>query len=434
MARPAAELRGETAPHSDALSPNDQDRLRALRRMKALAGVLLIVLAAIFAVAFGFEPQAPWLRYVRAAAEGGMVGALADWFAVTALFRHPLGLPIPHTAIIPRRKDEIGASLGEFVEQNFLSEQVVRDKLTGVDIATVIGSWLAQRANARRVAVEASDALRGVIALLDDDDMRRLLDTLARTHLIQPVWGPPLGDLLQRVLASGGHRDAVDLVIDRLEQWIVENPDAFERVASGRLPRWMPSFAGRLVDDTLYREVLRFVREVRDDAQHRMRHALDDYLDSLALRLHEDPLTIERLESAKARLFDDPRMRELSGRLWDAFRSTLLESLADASGPLRAGIESIVADLGARLATDPALGAKLNGALTEAASHVVSTYRHDIAGVITDTVRRWDAAETTQKIELMVGRDLQFIRINGTVVGSIAGLAIFSVATLVLSR
>jgi Predicted membrane protein len=402
--------------------------------MKALALVLLILLAVIFAVAFALEDRLPWLQYVRAAAEGGMVGALADWFAVTALFRHPLGLPIPHTAIIPHRKDEIGANLGDFVEQNFLSEEVVRDKLAGVDIATVAGSWLAQRRNARRVAAEASNALRGAITLLDDDDMRRLLETLARRHLIEPVWAPPLGGLLRRVLASGGHRDAVDLVIDRLENWVVDNPDAFARVASGRLPRWMPSFAGRLVDDTLYREVLRFVREVRDDPDHRVRHALDDYLASLADRLHDDPETIARLEVAKARAFDDPRVRELSVRIWDAVRSAALEALADETGPLRTGIESIVADLGARLATDSALGSKVNSWLTDAAGHFVSAYRHDIAGVITDTVRRWDAAETTQKIELMVGRDLQFIRINGTVVGSLAGLAIFTVATLLLSR
>ena len=402
--------------------------------MKTLALSLLILLAAVFAVAFAFEDAVPWLRFVRAAAEGGMVGALADWFAVTALFRHPLKLPIPHTAIIPRRKDEIGASLGEFVETNFLSAEVVRDKLVSVDVAAVAGSWLAQPPNAERVTAEVAGAFRGVIAMLDDEDMLSLLDSLARTHLIEPLWGPPLGGVLRRVVASGAHRDAVDLVIDRLELWIVKNPDAFARVASGRLPKWMPSFAGRLVDDTLHREVLRFVREVRDDPGHRLRASIDDYLTSLADRLGEDSETIAKLEAAKARAFDDPQVRELSARVWDAARTALLDALADETGALRIGIASIVADLGRRLATDAVLGAKVNAWLTDAASHLVETYRHDIAGIITDTVHRWDAEETTRKIELMVGRDLQFIRINGTVVGSIAGVAIVAVATLVLGR
>ena len=396
--------------------------------MKSIALGLLIGLTVVFAVSFAFQQQYPWLQYVRAASEGGMVGALADWFAVTALFRHPLGLKIPHTAIIPTRKDEIGASLGEFVETNFLAESVVRDKLVSVDIAAAIGGWLTQEKNARRVAGEASAVLRGAASMLDDNDMRALIESLARVHVLEPVWGPAIGRLGERVIDSGGHREAVDLLIDRLANWVDENPDAFGALAASRLPSWVPRFVDRLIDDTLYREAQRFMAEVRRDPNHRLRRAIDDYLQSLTRRLQTDETTIAKLEAAKNRAFDDPRIRELASNTWNATRTALLEALGSADGPLRRGMESALRDIGARLATDSALAATVNAWMTDAASHLVATYRHDIAGIISDTVRRWDPAETTQKIELQVGRDLQFIRINGTVVGSIAGLVIFAIA------
>ncbi|MFF1635124.1 DUF445 domain-containing protein [Leifsonia sp. NPDC058248] len=412
-----------------ALSPADAQRLRGLRRMKLLAVGLLALMAVIFVVSFALQGRYPWLGYVRAASEGGMVGALADWFAVTALFRYPLGLRIPHTAIIPNRKDEIGASLGEFVETNFLSDEVVIGKLRSIDIAAGAGAWVTRPENARRVVAEASTALRGMASLLDDDDMRDAIEAIARRHLIEPEWGPPLGRLGTRILSSGGHHEAVDLLLDRLEEWFAANPDALGALVSGRLPSWVPSFVNRAVDDRAYTEVRRFLADVRADPTHKLRRALDDYLAELADRLQNDPVTIAKLEAAKGRAFDDPRVRELAGSIWQAARAAALNALADPDSELRRRAEAALVDVGRRLASDPALGAKVNGWVTDAAAHLVTTYRHDIAAVISDTVTSWDARETTEKIELQVGKDLQFIRINGTVVGALAGLAIFTVAT-----
>lgn len=414
------------------LSPSDAERLRALRRMKLIATGLFVLMAVIFVVAFSLQSTFPWLAYVRAAAEGGMVGALADWFAVTALFRRPLGLPIPHTAIIPNRKDEIGASLGEFVETNFLSDEVVAGKLGSIDIAGALGAWVSRRENARRVVAEASTAARGLATMLDDETMRDAIESVARTHLIEPEWAPPLGRLGARILESGGHREAVDLLIDRLDEWVAANPDAFGAVVSARLPSWLPSFVDRLVDDRVHTEVRRFLAEVRADPDHRLRASIDGYLAELADRLQNDSSTIATLESAKYRAFDDPRVRELAASAWQAAKAAAVEALADPESELRVRAEAALADAGARLAADPQLSAKVNTWLTDAAVHLVTTYRHDIAAVITDTVTAWDARETTEKIELQVGKDLQFIRINGTVVGSLAGLAIFAIATAVL--
>lgn len=414
------------------LSPADRERRRALRRMQAIATSALVVLAIVFAIAFALQDGIPWLAYVRAAAEGGMVGALADWFAVTALFRRPLGLPIPHTAIIPSRKDEIGRTLGEFVETNFLSAEVVRARLADASLAPRIGEWLAGPEHADRVVAEASALAATTLRALADDDVREVIESLAREHLIVPEWGPPLGDRLAQIVATGAHHGAVDLAVDSLGTWLDRHPDAFSGLVSGRLPAWVPRTAQRLVDGAVYREATHFVAAVRADPQHPARLALDGYLARLADQLQHDPEMIGRLEDAKAGIFDSPRVRDLAGRAWDAARRGLLASLEDPTSELRARAARVLTEVGERLTTDAALQARLDDWLIDAAVVLVERYRHDIASIITDTIERWDAAETTEKIELMVGRDLQYIRLNGTIVGSLAGLAIFVIAHLLL--
>ncbi|KAA9149053.1 DUF445 domain-containing protein [Microbacterium lushaniae] len=414
------------------LSPADQERRRALRTMKAVALGALVFMAIVFAVSFPLQERYPWVQWVRAAAEGGMVGALADWFAVTALFRHPLGLPIPHTAIIPRRKDEIGRSLGEFVETNFLSAPVVRGKLETTPMAARLGAWLAQPAHAERVSAEAATAATAVLNALSDDDVRDVIEDLAREHLIAPDWGPSIGSWLDRVVDSGAHTGAVDLAADSVATWLAANQDAFTGLVSRRLPSWVPGVAQRLVDDTVYRQALSFVDAVRDDPQHPARAAIDRYLARLADNLQHDPATIGKLEDAKATLFDSPRVRSLAAEAWQTAKSGLLTALQDPDSGLRRRAEQAVAEIGERLTTDAALQRRVDGWVTDAAVFVVDRYRHDIASIITETVERWDPAETTEKIELMVGRDLQYIRLNGTIVGALAGTVIFTVATLAL--
>lgn len=413
--------------------PTDEERRIALRRMKRLAASLLLVAAAVFAVAFPLQETVPWMGFVRAAAEGAMVGAIADWFAVTALFRHPLGLPIPHTAIIPRRKDEIGAALGAFVEDEFLSDAVVTGKLRSMGVARRLGEWLREPENAERVTAEVSVAGRGVLALLADDDVANVIEQLARKHLLEPEWGPAIGRVGARLVAADQQRAAVDAVLERAEGWLVAHPEAFGSMVSSRLPKWMPGFVGGLVDDRAYREVLAFARSVRDEPHHPLRVAIDGWLADLADDLQHDPAMIARVERLKADLVDSPRLREFAGEVWGSVKVSLAASLEDPASELRAGLRSALAEVGARLATDPELAGKVDVWVTDAAAYVVGKYRHEIAGVITETVERWDPSETTEKLELQVGRDLQYIRINGTVVGALAGLAIHAIATAVQS-
>lgn len=410
------------------LSPADQVRLRALRRMKAVALGALVFMAVVFVVAFAFQGRVGWLGYVRAAAEGGMVGALADWFAVTALFRRPLGLPIPHTAIIPNRKDEIGRTLGEFIETNFLAADVVRTKLASTAIARRAGEWLREEPHAERVASEGATIATAVLNALSDDDVRDLISDLAREHLLTPEWGPPAGAWLGKIVKADAHRGAVDLAVETIGHWLDANEESFRGLISRRLPSWLPRLAHRFVDDTVYSEAVKFVRAVQADPAHPARVAIDGYLERLADNLQHDPATREKLESAKASLFDSPRVGALAAEAWNTAKNGLLAALADPQSGLRRRAARALQEVGERLTTDEALQHRVDTWASDAAVFLVDRYRHDIASIITDTVERWDPAETTEKIELMVGRDLQYIRLNGTVVGALAGLAIFTIA------
>ena len=414
------------------LSPADQERLRALRMMKAIAVGALVFMAITFVIAFWLEGRHSWLGYVRAAAEGGMVGALADWFAVTALFRRPLGLPIPHTAIIPNRKDEIGRTLGEFVETNFLEASVVRTKLASTAIAQRAGEWLQQKPHAERVAAEGASIATGILKALSDDDVQSLITDLAREHLVDPQWGPPAGAWLEKIVDADAHRGAVDLAADTIAAWLEANASSFTGLVSRRLPGWVPKLAHRFVDDTVYHEAVKFVHAVQADPQHPARIAIDGYLGRLADNLQNDAVTQAKLENAKASIFDSPRVGALAAEAWNTAKAGLLSALADPQSGLRLRAAQAVQEIGERLTTDAALQRRVDTWVSDAAVFLVDRYRHDIASVITDTIERWDPAETTEKIELMVGRDLQYIRLNGTVVGALAGLAIYTIAHAII--
>lgn len=357
-----------------------------------------------------------------------MVGALADWFAVTALFKHPMGVKIPHTAIIPRKKDQIGASLGQFVESNFLSEEVITQKLGSMELAQKAGAWLERPESAARVATEGSAAIRGILRVLDDDAVKTVLESMFRRHVVDPPWGPPMGRVAERVFEEGHHHQLVNLVVDSINDWVAANPDVISELVAQRSPSWVPSFVDDLVGDRVQVEVGRFLRAVQEDENHEMRRALDNYLKGLARDLQEDPAVMAKADAIKEQVLDDPRVQQLITQTWATIKNALTTAVDDPDSELTRNFKAAVQDFGHRLATDSELAAKVNTWIADAAGYLVKTYSSDIAGVITETVEHWDARETSEKIELQVGKDLQFIRINGTVVGSLAGLAIFTVA------
>ncbi|MGW7294415.1 DUF445 domain-containing protein [Streptomyces xiamenensis] len=410
----------------------DVAKQRSLRRMKGVATGLLVAVAVVYALATWAEHSGAgaWAGYVAAAAEAGMVGALADWFAVTALFRHPLGLPIPHTAIIPTKKDQLGQSLGDFVGDNFLSEGVVRDKLRSLGLSRRAGAWLARPENADRVTAELATAVRGGLTVLRDADVQTVIGEAITRQAGRREISPQLGDLLDRTVAAGAHHRMVDLVCARAHDWLILHRDAVMEAVEGGAPGWTPRFVDRRIGERVYRELLRFVTEMRDSPQHPARGALDRFLADFAQQLKDDPDTRARVERLKADLLRRPEVQDLIASAWAAVRAMIMAAAEDENSALRLRARAALLSLGERLATDDRLGTKLDGWVTDAALHVVSGYRSEITSLITDTVASWDARTTSRKIELHIGRDLQFIRLNGTIIGSLAGLVIHTATQL----
>ena len=397
--------------------------------MKALATGFLVIATGVYILArWQSGHGAGWAGYLQAAAEAAMVGALADWFAVTALFRHPLGVPVPHTAIIPHRKEALGRSLGEFVGENFLSTSVVRTRLRAVNLSVRIGGWLAEPAHAARVARELGGLVRGALTVLDDEKVfQALTDTVFARVRDTPV-GPPAGRLLAQFTESGAHRPLVDLLSERAVDWLLDHPEAIERAVENEAPGWTPRFIDERLARRVQRELVRVAQAVRDDPQHAARRAVDAYLANVAVDLRTDPEMMARAERFKLELLEHPATRGATAQLWDALRAMVISGFADEESDLQIRLREAIASLGLRLTEDPQLRAKVDGWVEDAAAYVVSTYRSEITSLITDTVNAWDGEETSRKIEIQIGRDLQFIRINGTVVGALAGLLIYTLS------
>ena len=431
--RPEPTARSRARARVTDLSPADQERRRRLNRMKAVATGALVLMAVVFVIAYTLQDRHPWLGYVRAMAEAGMVGALADWFAVTALFRRPLGLPIPHTAIIPSRKDAIGSSLSEFVATNFLSEDVVRAKLADFSVARRAGAMLSRPENAQRITAELATAVRGLTTVLRDDQVAQLFESIALRKIADTKVGPPVGRIAAEVFARGDHHALVDFVVDRAHAWIRDNYTTVSRVVAERSPSWSPRFLDSMVSDRLYREVEAFALAVKTDPDHQLRKALDTFLAEFAQDLQDDPATIERAEHIKERILNNEQVRSLAASAWTSVKSALLEAAEDPDSPLRRSVADSLMEFGHRLTEDAELGAKVDRWVADAAGYLARNHARGITGIIDETIARWDGEATSRKIELQVGRDLQFIRINGTVVGALAGLAIYTFAEVVLS-
>lgn len=411
-------------------SAADEEKQRGVRQMKLIAAGLLLFVALVYVLAkwAAHEGAGAWAGYVAAAAEAGMVGALADWFAVTALFRHPLGLPIPHTAIIPTKKDQLGFSLGEFVGENFLSQDVVRQRLRAVGIGSRLGAWLAEPQNADRVTAELATALRGALTVLRDSDVQAVVgEAITRRAGAQEI-APGIGKMLERVVTDGGHRRVVDLICTRAHDWLVLHDTQVMNAVEGGAPGWTPRFVDRKVGERVYKELLRFATEMRDSPTHPARGALDRFLTDFATDLQSDTETRARVERLKGEVLGRSEVQDLIASAWTAVRAMIVSAAEDERSELRLRVRASLLSLGTRMATEPSAQAKVDKWVEGAAVHVVTTYRAEITSLITETVASWDAEHTTKKIEANIGRDLQFIRINGTVVGSLAGLLIYTVS------
>ncbi len=419
------------APEIAMVVPDEAERRRSLRQMKARATGFLLIAAVVFVVARLLRDGHDWVGYLEAAAEGSMVGGLADWFAVTALFRHPLGIPIPHTALIPTRKDQLGRAIGEFVEENFLTGGVVLDKLRSVGVAKRAASWVTVDEHAATVARHASAALAGAAGVLRDETVQGALEHSVVAWVRRVPLAPFAGRALALATSEGRHEELVDAAVQGGLRYLDEHREALRSRFGRESPWWVPEAIDDRIFTKLFDGLRAFLVEVGASPRHEFRDYLEQRVRDLSERLQRDERLIARGEEIKEQILSHPAVRTWTASLWTDLKLLLQRQASDPSSQLRQRIAVEAVAIGERVSADPELQAKIDGWLESAVTYLVEEHRHEAGDLIATTVARWNPQDASRRVELAVGRDLQFIRINGTVVGGLAGVAIYAIGRLI---
>lgn len=431
MAIVADAVEQQRASPSGALLPRDDAARRAeLKVMKRVATGLLALALVVFVVARLLEPTYPWLGFVRATAEASLVGGLADWFAVTALFRKPLGLPIPHTAIIQTQKDRIGHVLANFVQNHFLSREVLTAKLRSMQLAERVARWVSDPEHSTRLARHLAVGVAQAVQTLPESDARDLIRESAVARLQALQLAPVLGNLLSAVATDDRHQSLLDEALRLVRDALETNREDLREKIREESPWWIPG----VIDDEFHRRILtaahNLIEEVAADRRHPLRLKFDLAFRDFVDRLQHSPKVIARTEELKEDLLGHPVVAEFAATLWDRTRRAAARFSTEGGGaaiqPLARGISA----LGESLLENESRRAELDQFVTDFIAALVEQHRHEVGDLIAQTVRRWDPEVAAQRIELAVGRDLQFIRLNGTLVGGLAGLVIYSVSIL----
>jgi uncharacterized membrane-anchored protein YjiN (DUF445 family) len=414
-------------------SPNPRARFtlgdNGLQTMRLVATGLLIVMAFVYAAARACEAGHPWLGYVRAFAEAAMVGGLADWFAVTALFRHPLGLPIPHTAIIPKNKDRIGDALASFLRQNFLIPSVVARRMRRLDLAGATGRFLAAPGpaadRASRLRQGASRLIADVVSALDAERLGGMVRAAVSQRLSAFNVAPVLGQALEAAIDRDRHVPILDNAIDWVGRTLVANEATIRAMISekaGSVMRWTG------LDETLANKILdglyRLIEEVGEDPKHPLRDKAEEGLVDLARRLREDSALQAKVNAFKDEIIASPAVAAWLDGLWGQARAALLKGARDPDAAMAGRLGETLRQLGQTLQSEPKLARAINLFARRAAVGMAATYGDGIVRLVSDTVRGWDAETVTGRLEQAVGRDLQYIRVNGTLVGGMVGLVV----------
>jgi uncharacterized membrane-anchored protein YjiN (DUF445 family) len=401
------------------------------RRATALLAGFAVVFVATSVVRHQYPTLAPfWVSLVRATAEAAMVGGIADWFAVTALFRHPLGIPIPHTAIVANRKDRIGRSLGNFVGNNFLARDVIARQLAGMRLGERAARWLAEPEHQQRVARAIAGGVARAAESVPDDELLGSVQAALVTQLRRAQVAPLLADLLDLATTDDRHQEFLDRLVKLVTRIVEENKELIRTRIAEESPWWVPE----AVDDKLYQKIVsgieRTLADVAADDAHPLRAQFDKALRDFVEKLHTSPETIARAEAMKERLLEHPAVTELSGALLATGRNALAR-YAGPDAPTPEPLERALGALAERALGNEALLHDVDESVERLVLGVVDQYRPEVAGLIARTVEGWDATAASEKIEIQVGRDLQFIRINGTLVGALVGLLLYLVTVLV---
>jgi uncharacterized membrane-anchored protein YjiN (DUF445 family) len=400
--------------------------------MKLVATGLLVVMAAVFFGARAFEPAYPWLAYVKAFAEAAMVGGLADWFAVTALFRHPLGLPIPHTAIIPRNKDRIGEALARFLQENFLIPSVVARRMQRIDVAGATGRFLQTPAGeGTRIRAGASRLIADIFESLDDERLGGIVKGAISSRLRKTEISPLLGHALASAINVDRHVPMLEAAI----RWMARALDANEPLIRDMVHKkanWILKLAGldAKLADAIIDGLRKLTVEMSTDPGHPVRIKIEEALAQLANDLQTKPETRERVETMKEQLLDNKSVSLWLDALWQRGREAIIKAARNPDRVLAGKLGEVLKSMGSTLESDRRIRAAINQFARRAAVGMAASYGSQIVKLVSETVRGWDAQTVTNRLEAAVGRDLQYIRINGTLVGGLVGLALHVVDTL----
>lgn len=401
------------------------DKEVRLRRMKRIPLLLLFLMAALFT--YTLHHPAPWAAWLHAFSEAGMVGALADWFAVVALFRHPLGIPIPHTAIIPNRKNDLGESLSHFVAEHFLEPSVVRTKLRSVNLAEFVVAWLKSEKGRRSVEDLVATVLRWALGALHETRVRRFLSRLSSKQLANINLAPLLGNTIEWLVRGQRHQEILTQVLRYSIVVLHDNRDSIRAKVQQESPWWIPGF----VDDRIMKKMLERVEtqlfEMTLDPDHGLRGEFDAWIQTLAKDLQHSAQHRRWGEDFKQQLLANDELQDYLYGLWRELATSIEEDIDKPESSIKQQIGKWLNDVAGELDNDPEMQAWVNDWLTEAITTVVARNSAQISSLISDTVQSWDGADTSRRIELAIGRDLQFIRINGTLVGGLVGLVIHAV-------
>jgi uncharacterized membrane-anchored protein YjiN (DUF445 family) len=423
---PAGTAPGAATPDVDRESLALRSRRLAAARRRASA--LLAAVTAVFVAVTVAGVHGTLLGYVQAGAEAAMVGGVADWFAVTALFRRPLGLPIPHTALIVERKDQFAATLGQFVQENFLNAEVLAERISAAQMVPRLAGWLADQANAARVAGYVAELAVTMAENASDEDVQRVLSAeLARA--LGRVDAAPLAGRVLRAILAGGHQDElINAAVSVADRYLTDHRVELRERFQVQMPRWVPDTVYRGVFDRLYARLHERLAAVAANPDDENRRQFENWIAGLPDRLETSPDLRERGERIKGEVMGSAELRDWSAALWQQSKAGLRSQSADPDSELRTRLAEVLVTTGRRLGTDRRLQDGIERMVESAARAVADQYRDELAGLVTATIQRWNAAETSTQLELLFGRDLQYIRINGTVVGAGVGLALHAIA------
>lgn len=407
---------------------DEQAQADALARARRNATALLVVVALGF-VGAEFLPDSTAVGYLRAALEAGLVGGLADWFAVVALFRHPLGVPIPHTAVIPKSKEGLGQNLATFVEGNFLSEEQVRERVADPVHLDRVAGWLVQPANADRLVARGAVVVDAVLDAVDEDDLVERAAASLRRRLRTVPTARLAGEGFEGAILDGRHEPLVTAALEGIVETMVTNRATLRARLGDQSPSWVPPLLDDIVFDQAELVVRRFLQQMAAEPEHDLRRALDVQLLALTKRLRTEQATQDRIDDLVQDVVTDELLRDWIGRWWADVRRMvhLAAREGDAGARLRSSLVDGVVGVGRQLQEDERWRHRAQQLLEGVAAPVASIGQREVGGMIESTVERWDAEDTSHRLELWLGRDLQFVRINGTVVGALVGVVLHTI-------